>query len=1442
MPAFSALSRIAKPGQTVCLKTRVGSGNFEEREGILLELLPEGMVMDTGGEVEYIQAGDIVTWRLLKPTGIVDNKVPPIVTLPSRPKEPLQLEFTNQLEALQSNKLTKATTSEVPTLSSEELEIFFVGEPTLSNPVLSFEFPKLEKGLQKEIDRWQNRYEYALKVREPARMSQDVAAVAELAESLNNLDLYVLAGNFAYISGLGASPYYEAAAKRGSRHASIALASLAIEKKDWRKAAESLISALRVPSDSENNTTLIRVLGQCMLQIPDKVIPGLGNILESGLSGSAHRLAISLVALSVKDEPEAYMAALKSDIQALRCNKIGNNLFSWGKETPAALEINKNELPTLNKKSDSRKGHISAFYPEKKFGFIVEDTTRQTWFFRLISVTDDSLLSSLLKSEIKQFVVFTGNPGIVSGRYPFANGIQIISTDGSVPIVNQGRAPLLVRIAGVPKDGSCYARAKMAEQLDQLDQAETLYNAEITGDGIHCKSAIKDLAALLNRKVGPESAIELMEKYRYKYSAQELISLDQMKVQFYVKARRYGDASKLLAELAKNAYPTAKKIDLLRQEASCYFADGDFDTAIEKLNKLLKTSPKDKATLLLIGKIMQAKESGSTLDETARMTDSFFEDDGPLESLALGLSVLASRHLKRCELVGIDERRRETRNFSKIDFSQVKGLLQGITGRRPREQAGYLLTLAVLCNQMPELNVKGGMQRFLMWYFAAIAEAAMSENVNTDVVRCYAIESLLFHSNQHRDQVENAWALLLGTYCSDMPEPSILLSKEKDEQGKLLFERFRVRPDDWQRFMCDASYYKIKAPLAFNELERHIQKNKLSLTLYIDEENTRIKEEDAAFHAVSSGTFSVDSLRRSRETLAQRIKYVRFELDRQRMQDAVRIFGDITEYALERHFSEREARFLRLEAEIQRFLDDIEKSPTHLSIEKLYPPFSSHLEELHKDFDRACISHPAIEIRNVLDSDFYTVNDNQISLRLLLYSRDKSSPPIEAIDLIVDEGGAEPCHSPEPLSGGHSREIELAVRPSEEQIIDGAFTVNIAVQYRNRSGIMEKLEPQALAVRLGRDTFEEIPNPYNRYSGGSPVEDESMFFGRRSLVDRIARHLLTGDAGQCFVLYGQKRSGKSSVLKQVEKRLADKALIVSISAGTFDPERLWISFARLFIQEVEFRIEDVNGSIPDGWPSFTDAENRPIEAIRSVARMLRKLNHRLVIAIDEFTYIFEKSQSGIEDFMRGWKALLEAKTFNALLIGQDTMPRFKQAYPNEFGVTHDERISYLSREETNLLATQPILFNGESRYRGQALQRLYDLTAGSPYFLQIVCDRLVRHLNARHAPFVTEADIELVRKQLTDGVDCLPQDRFDALVTAAGEKVAIVPRQDLWAFLTRVARESLHSGQCYRNAISDLNRAEEATKDLIDREVLASDGDRISIRVGLFAFWLRSNQ
>jgi hypothetical protein len=79
-------------------------------------------------------------------------------------------------------------------------------------------------------------------------------------------------------------------------------------------------------------------------------------------------------------------------------------------------------------------------------------------------------------------------------------------------------------------------------------------------------------------------------------------------------------------------------------------------------------------------------------------------------------------------------------------------------------------------------------------------------------------------------------------------------------------------------------------------------------------------------------------------------------------------------------------------------------------------------------------------------------------------------------------------------------------------------------------------------------------------------------------------------------------------------------------------------------------------------------------------------------------------------------------------------------------------------------------------------------------------------------------------------------DKFDPLITAGGESVALVPRERYLELLTRVALMPSITAR-------DVGQEDALlVRDLFAREVLDQDAaGRLRIRVGLFTEWLRTN-
>jgi hypothetical protein len=354
------------------------------------------------------------------------------------------------------------------------------------------------------------------------------------------------------------------------------------------------------------------------------------------------------------------------------------------------------------------------------------------------------------------------------------------------------------------------------------------------------------------------------------------------------------------------------------------------------------------------------------------------------------------------------------------------------------------------------------------------------------------------------------------------------------------------------------------------------------------------------------------------------------------------------------------------------------------------------------------------------------------------------------------------------------------------------------------------------------------------------------------------------------VIYGQKRSGKSSILHHLKVKLQSHHNLLILDVGNigsvldehsstpFLYQILWSILSKLRYA-IEDRVNDGYSQLDLPFP--TDQEfyvhHSPLALFRDVferfGRATSKLSDwsgvRSIVLIDEFSYIHGYIAKGQipESFMKNWKALLQDNFFNAVLVGQDVMPKFKQRFPNEFGTTQDERVTYLKREDAIRLIDEPIRIggrDGESRYREKAIDRIIGLTASSPFYIQILCNRLVEYMNRKRASLITEADVEQVKDELIRGASALTPDKFDNLLNSGDTSQDAINDEDALKVLVAIAVNS-RTGPCNRHSIvcETHTPVDVILDDLVKRDVIERErGQYYSICVGLFKEWLIAHQ
>ena len=88
-----------------------------------------------------------------------------------------------------------------------------------------------------------------------------------------------------------------------------------------------------------------------------------------------------------------------------------------------------------------------------------------------------------------------------------------------------------------------------------------------------------------------------------------------------------------------------------------------------------------------------------------------------------------------------------------------------------------------------------------------------------------------------------------------------------------------------------------------------------------------------------------------------------------------------------------------------------------------------------------------------------------------------------------------------------------------------------------------------------------MPDKINPYIAGAPVLEQRMFFGREDVFSWIERSLSGKFVDHILVLHGQRRVGKTSVLKHLPNRLPERYIPIFIDlqgrTNTTLPRFLW---------------------------------------------------------------------------------------------------------------------------------------------------------------------------------------------------------------------------------------------------------------------------------------------
>jgi len=255
-----------------------------------------------------------------------------------------------------------------------------------------------------------------------------------------------------------------------------------------------------------------------------------------------------------------------------------------------------------------------------------------------------------------------------------------------------------------------------------------------------------------------------------------------------------------------------------------------------------------------------------------------------------------------------------------------------------------------------------------------------------------------------------------------------------------------------------------------------------------------------------------------------------------------------------------------------------------------------------------------------------------------------------------------------------------------------------------------------------------MPERINPYIAGAPVTDPTMFFGREDVFAWIEQNVSGRYADNALVIHGQRRVGKTSVLKQLARHLPDRYVPVFFDlqgrTHTTIDQFLW-RLAREIARTLRSR-RAIEVPKPQQEDFGRDPEHFAGPFLDTVRGALA--DSSLLIVFDEFDTLEEPTAAEMlgKDLIPYFSRMMHgAESIDFIYcIGSSghKLEHMRAEYTDFFRTALYKKISFLEPHEARRLITEPV--RDLMEYTPAAVERILTTASGHPYFTQLTCHEL----------------------------------------------------------------------------------------------------------------------
>ncbi len=387
-----------------------------------------------------------------------------------------------------------------------------------------------------------------------------------------------------------------------------------------------------------------------------------------------------------------------------------------------------------------------------------------------------------------------------------------------------------------------------------------------------------------------------------------------------------------------------------------------------------------------------------------------------------------------------------------------------------------------------------------------------------------------------------------------------------------------------------------------------------------------------------------------------------------------------------------------------------------------------------------------------------------------------------------------------------------------------------------------ELIPQRANINWDKIKFDK---PYSLEA----VETEDELIGREEVIGNIYSKL-TSKVIESSIIYGQKRVGKTSIAKILKTKLQkdNSYVVIFIAVGDLD-KTTTLKFVTNLGKEIFLEIKDeIFGKIAKDIenPMFDGALSPLVRYFKEIKRIDSSL--KFIIIIDEFDEIPSelKYYTSVGDsFFHNIRSISSESQIGFVLVGAENMQLIKQS-TDRLNKFDSFRVDYFDkskhwRDFCNLVSRPT---DNCLEYSDDAINILYEITEGNPFFTKLVCANIFAMACDSHNSFISIDEVQGAIRETISSLDTNQFNHFwkDGINEDDPARIDLIETQRR-KFLIAYAEAkciftNVKSSDLSKSEFSKTIAIQEILESFVNRDILVKEGEYIRLRPRIFEAWM----